>query len=415
MVVLVMRSRRRFRLLMLATVLAAQVACSDGGPSGSAAEATTTSTTAPPDTSPDQLDTAAFVDTVRFLVEQGDGRDNLSEGSRRVQDRLVEELEAIAQPLPGADGFLHPFEQGTNILGFIEGTDTPEEVVVLGAHYDHLGHDCPTDVPGDDVCDGAGDNASGVAAVIEIGRRLAADPPSRSVVLALWDAEEDSKLGSIAAVQSGVLDLDSVVANLNWDMQGINLLPSLADTTFVIGAETGGPALEDAVAVGTGSTDLLPVDLSLLFGQGRSDHATFADAGVPITFFSDATSGCYHTSQDDMEHLDVEKLARQIDLGETVARAVAGPGARPTFVADTPTASFDDAESMLAMVRRVEADLDRFPAEDQATVEQFLAALEAIVDNGETAFGDDDADTLLAGTAGLVELFAEGDCDGFLR
>ena len=61
------------------------------------------------------------------------------------------------------------------------------------------------------------------------------------MVLALWDAEEDDKLGSIAAVQSGVLDIDSVVAYLNWDMQGTNLLPSLADTTFVIGAETGGP------------------------------------------------------------------------------------------------------------------------------------------------------------------------------
>jgi Peptidase family M28 len=351
---------------------------------------------------------------VTFLAEEGDGRDNLIEGSRTVQDRLVEELEPIAQAVPGGDGFLHPFDQGTNVLGFIEGTEASSEVVVLGAHYDHLGHDCPTDTPGDDVCDGAGDNAAGVAAVLEIGRRLAADPPSRSVILALWDAEEDGNLGSIAAVQSGVLALDSVVAYLNWGIQGINLLPSLTDTTFVIGAETGGPALEDAVAAGRGSTDLLPVDLSLVFGQGRSDHATFADAGVPTAFFSDATSACYHTSQDDMEHLDLEKLARQIDLGETVVRSVAGTGARPTFVADTPAASFDDAESMLAMVGRTEADLDRYPAEDQAAVEQFLAALDAMVQDGEAAFSDDDANTLLAGTAALVELFEEGDCDGFL-
>ena len=202
-----------------------------------------------------------------------------------------------------------------------------------------------SDDPDDAVCDGAGDNASGVAAVLEIGRRLADDPPSRSVVLALWDAEEDGRLGSIAAVESGVLDLDAVVAYLNWDMQGINLLPSLADTTFVIGAETGGPALEDAVATGVGSTDLLPVDLSLLFGQGRSDHAASSTAGVPSVFFTDATSACYHTAQDDLEHLDLDKLARQIDLGETVTRAVAGPGARPTFTADAPAASFADAEA----------------------------------------------------------------------
>jgi Zn-dependent M28 family amino/carboxypeptidase len=190
-------------------------------------------------------------------------------------------------------------------------TETPEEVVVPGAHYDHLGHDCDSDDPDDVVCNGASDNASGVAAVLEISRRLAEDPPSRSVVLALWDAEEDDRLGSMAAVESGVLDIDSVVAYLNWDMQGTNLLLSLADTTFVIGAETAGPALEDAVATGVGSTDLLPVDLSLLFGQGRSDHASFVDAGVPSVFLSDATSACYHTAPDDLEHLDLDKLARR--------------------------------------------------------------------------------------------------------
>ena len=403
---------RPIRLVLLAAALAAPVASADRRPSGPAAS--TASTPAPPDPSPDQSASPAFLDTVTFLVEQGDGRDNLSEGSRTVQDGLVEELQAFAQPLPGADGFLHPFAHGTNILGFIEGTETPEQVVVLGAHYDHLGHDCPTAVPGDDVCDGAGDDAAGVAAVIEIGRRLAADPPSRSVVLALWDAEEDDRLGSIAAVQSGVLDLSSVVAYLNWDIQGVDLLPSLADTTFVIGAETGGSALEDAVAVGTRATNLLPADLSLLFGQGRSDHATFADAGVPVTFFSDGTSGCYHTSQDDMDHLDVDKLAREIDLGEAVARAVAGSGARPTFVADAPAVSFDDAESMLTVVGRVEPDLDRFAAGARASIERFRAALQAIVDNGETEFGADDADTLLTGTADFVEGFTKLDCDSFL-
>ena len=327
------------------------MAC-DGGPGGSAGDSTTPSTHGGTTVAPDQLDGAAFIDTVTFLAEEGDGRDNLSAGSRTVQDWLVHALEPIATPVPGGDGFRHPFDQGTNVMGVIEGTATPSEVVILGAHYDHLGHDCPTDEPGDDVCDGAGDNAAGVAAVLEIGRRLAADPPDRTVVLALWDAEEDDRLGSVAAVRSGVLDLDAVVAYLNWDMQGINLLPSLADTTFVIGAETGGAALEDAVASGTLSNDLLPVDLSVQFGQGRSDHASFVEAGVPSVFFTDATSACYHTSQDDMAHLDVGKLARQIDVGETVARAVASTDTVPHFVVDAPVASFGDAEEVQAMVER---------------------------------------------------------------
>jgi peptidase M28-like protein len=404
-----MPSRRRASLLMLGIVLISHVSCSDD-PGTSAAETPTTSA-APETTPPQEPDDAAFVDTLTFLVEEGDGRENLSDGSRAVQARLVEELSEFARPLAGADGFLHAFDQGTNVIAIIEGTTAPAEVVVLGAHYDHLGHDCRTDDPSDVVCDGAGDNASGVAAVLEIGRRLAADPPDRSVVLALWDAEEDGTLGSIAAVSSGVLDLYSVVAYLNWDMQGINLLPSLADTTFVVGAESGGSALEAAVAAGTGSTDLQPVDLSLLFGQGRSDHATFAAAGVPTAFFTDATSACYHTSQDDMEHLDVDKLARQIELGESVARAVAAGDASPAFVADTGGASFTDAEQMHAMVARAQADFDLLSAEGRAGAKELLALLDAMVADGEEAFGEDDAHALLAATETFFESLTEGDCD----
>jgi Peptidase family M28 len=401
---------RLARALVGLATLTAVAACSEGGGSGDGGSAGETTTT----TSANGAD-EPWAETLQYLVEEGDGRDNQSEGSRRAQERLVDELEPIADPLPGGDGFLHPFDQGTNVLGLVEGTDTPEEVVVLGAHYDHLGHDCDSNDSDDVVCDGASDNASGVATVLELGRRLAEDPPSRSVVLALWDAEEDDRLGSIAAVESGVLDIDSVVAYLNWDMQGTNLLPSLADTTFVIGAETGGPGLEDAVATGVGSTDLLPVDLSLVFGQGRSDHATFVDAGVPTVFFTDATSACYHTAQDDLDHLDLDKLARQIDLGETVTRAVAGPAARPTFTANAPAVSFADAEAILAFVQRAEADLDRYPEDAQADVEQFLADLEAMVAAGETAFDDDDASALVTGIAALAELFTQGDCDDLLN
>ena len=135
---------------------------------------------------------------------------------------------------------------------------------------------------------------------------------------------------------------------------------------------------------------------------------------MPVIFFTDGTSGCYHTSQDDLEHLDTDKLARQIDLGEAVARAVAEAAPDPPSSATPRPPPSTTPRRMLAVVRRAEADLGRFAAEDQAAIEQFLGALEAIVDNGETEFGDDDADTLLTGTAAFVELFTKLDCDGFL-
>ena len=66
------------------------------------------------------------------------------------------------------------------------------------------------------------------------------------------------------------------------------------------------------------------------------------------------------------------------------------------------------------MVERAEPDVDRFAAGERAHIERFGAALEAMVDNGEAEFGDDDADTLLTGTANFVEGFTKGDCDSFL-
>jgi hypothetical protein len=266
---------------------------------------------------------------------------------------------------------------------------------------------------GDTVCNGAGDNAAGVAAVLEIGRRLAAgDAPGRTVVLAFWDAEEDGLLGSAAYASAPPIPLESTVAYLNWDIQGVNLLPSLASTTVVVGAETGGPALVSAVDdAAAAAPDLDPVLLSLLFGQGRSDHAVFAAAGVPVAFFTDSTSGCYHTNADDLSAVDLDKLAQQVDLGEAVARELASTDAPPSFVPGTPVATFDDARSMLEIVRRAQPDLGRFGAEDQAVANRYLADLDAMVSAGADAFDDADVGVLLGGAATVVELLATSTCE----
>ena len=105
-------------------------------------------------------------------------------------------------------------------------------------------------VPGDHICNGATDNAAGVAEVLSIGREIAQrpKPPRRSVVLALWDREEDGLLGSRYYVQHPVRPLAQTVVYVNYDIQGANVLPSLDTDTFAIGSETGGPQLQSIVA-----------------------------------------------------------------------------------------------------------------------------------------------------------------------
>src|SRR5205814_313651 len=119
----------------------------------------------------------------------------------------------------------------------------------VGAHYDHLGNGCRSSDPNDDICNGATDNAAGVANVLSIGREIAQRPGARrrSVILAFWDREEDGLLGSAFYVRNPLVPLAQTVGYVNYDIQGANLLPSLERDTFAIGAETGGARLQSLV------------------------------------------------------------------------------------------------------------------------------------------------------------------------
>src|SRR5262245_60096483 len=142
------------------------------------------------------------------------GRDNNTPESDRAQRLLIRKLSRLGSGLntaaAGDDAFRQPFEQsgqiGTNLLAVIRGRELPDEYVIVGAHYDHLdsrslasGRCAARTPPGGTICPGATDNAAGVGAVLGIGRALThlAQPPRRSVVLALWDAEEDGLVGSL--------------------------------------------------------------------------------------------------------------------------------------------------------------------------------------------------------------------------
>ena len=357
---------------------------------------------------------ASYEDDVRALADDStEGRDNGTPGSAKAQEYLVARLREIAEPL--GDDFRQPFAEGTNLLGVIRGSELPDDYVILGAHYDHLGRRCRRTKPGDGTCNGATDNAASVAAVLEIGRRIAeGEHPSRSVVLALWDAEEDGLLGSSAYLANPAVPKDRTVAYLNWDNQGSNLLPSTKNTTVQVGAETGGPALVEAAARAAAGSDLDTLVLSLVFGQGRSDHAEFADAGIPVVFSTDATSGCYHTVQDDVAAVDFDKLGREIDKGEALARAVADATTKPTYVAGTAPATFEDARSMLAVLRRGEPDLTRFPPDIKATLDTYRTDVQAMVDAGPDAFDGDAISTLLGGAVQLVDALTKLPCDAFV-
>ena len=404
--------------LLLAALLLAG-ACSSDDDGGDAAATTdaagdgATTTTAAADGGIDTTRVQAVVE--ELASDELAGRDNGTPGGEAARAYLIGQLEEFTEPLPDApDGYEWPIDQGVNLLGLIPGGDLADEYLVLGAHYDHIGSDCPSDDPADTICNGAADNAAGVASALEAARALAAAGTERSVVVALWDREEDGLLGAEAYVADPPFPLEDTVAYLNWDIQGANLSPTLADTTVVVGAETGGPDLVAASEAATGASDLQALDLSLLFGQGRSDHAPFAAAGVPVVFYTDANNSCYHTAQDDLTTLDLDKLFRQVPIGTALAQDLAATDTPPSFDAAAPAASFADAQSMLAVLDTAQDDFGLFGDEGAADAEAYLADLQAMVDAGEAAFDDDAVSRLLGGAVDVVELLTTGECDGYL-
>ena len=350
----------------------------------------------------------------RLASDELAGRDNFSDGSIAAQEFLYGQLSEFAEPAfdgEGIDGYLQEFPDGTNIVAVIPGTDLADEYVVIGAHYDHLGSDCPTGNPADHICNGATDNASGVAAAIAAARnQTAAGPPRRTVVVALWDSEEDGLLGSQYYATDPVVPMEQTVAYVNFDIQGSDLLPSIANSTIAVGAETGGPTLVESVTTAAGASTLDTALLSVIFGQGRSDHVNFIANGVPAVFFTDATNACYHTAQDDVTAVDFDKLDQQVATATALLADLASTDAVPVFDPTAPVATYDDALALLAIAEPAQGDFSSLGAEGEALSTQLLVDLQALVAAGPDAFTDESIGTLLGGAAGFVDALTMGEC-----
>jgi hypothetical protein len=358
-------------------------------------------------------------DVRRLASDDLGGRNNGTPGSVAAQDYIIDRLDDVAVGIDptkqGADAFRVPFAGGTNVIGVIPGRDLADQFVVVGAHYDHLGT-CRTSDAADTICNGATDNAAGVAALLNVADRLAhGHGPRRSVVLALWDREEDGLLGSRAYVAHPPVPLAQTVAYVNFDIQGANISPSLRQTTFAVGAETGGDALRAAVERAAGPGPVDTVQLSSIFGQGRSDYITFIAAGIPTVFFSDSTGPCYHTAQDDADIVDYGKLRHQMRSALRLTRDLASTDEPPTFSTAPTPVTYGDAVALQAVGQRLLQDLDRFTPAQQATLAGFTTTLDGIVAAGPAEFGPDDIGTIAGNAVAVVNLLTTGPCDGFLR
>lgn len=224
-----------------------------------------------------------------------------------------------------------------NVVALLPGRDPARahEVVVVGAHYDHLGwggEGSGSLQPQDHaIHNGADDNASGVAGLLEMARSLAAAPPARSVLFAAFAAEEVGLLGSSYLVQNFPLPRERVVAMLNLDMIG---RPKAGPKLTVSGVGTAAQWPELVTARNGNHGLTIATDQG---GFGASDHSSFYAAGIPVLFFFTGAHEDYHRPSDDAHRLDYQGMAQVVAFGADLVRAIADLPERPTFqrVAET--------------------------------------------------------------------------------
>ena len=194
-----------------------------------------------------------------------------------------------------------------NVVALLPGNDSrlKDEYIVLGAHYDHLGMGGPgsgsrrPDTVA--VHFGADDNASGVAAILEIVQKLAADRENlkRSVVFAAFGAEEMGLLGSKKFTNEPLIDLEQVTFMFNLDMVG-SLNP---ETRAITVGGTGTAAGLSALVAQLADTAFLKINQSSE-GFGPSDHASFYAKDIPVLFFFTGVTQEYHTPFDTPDRLN---------------------------------------------------------------------------------------------------------------
>jgi hypothetical protein len=223
--------------------------------------------------------------------------------------------------------------EAPNLVAALDGSDTAlaGEYVALSAHLDHIG--VRSGAP-DSIYNGADDNASGVAGLLELAEAFARGEAGRglrrSLLFVVPSGEEKGLWGSDYFTRHPTVPLSRIVADVNLDLLGRNW----PDSVIAVGPElsTLGATLATTVAAHpelrmTPLPDRWPEERIFY----RSDHYTFARRGVPVLFFTSGTHPDYHQPSDTGDRLDPEKAARLVRLVFHLTRAIADDPARPRW------------------------------------------------------------------------------------
>lgn len=311
----------------------------------------------PPSGDPADVSVEAYVEHVRFLAsDELGGRGNGTPGLERAAAYIAAHFERLGLQPGGESGtWFQPFRivtpevdtdgagrkeadpraggeqlQVRNVVGVVPGSDPTRahEAVVVGAHYDHLGlggsHSLAPEARGE-IHNGADDNASGTAALLELARLVSASRGRfpRTTVFVAFAGEELGLLGSAHYVEQPTVPLERTVAMVNLDMVG-----RPEGRILLTGTEAAPSLVGDVEAAATGRA----IEVQRFeHGAGASDDTSFIRRGVPSVAFFSGYHADYHRPTDDWHRLDVQGAVEVTRIALALTQRLSARAERPVL------------------------------------------------------------------------------------
>ena len=277
--------------------------------------------------------TAADLKDHLYIIasDEFEGRETGEAGQKKAAEYLKNFYisQGIASPFGGDDYFqdipteylksnLNPSE---NIVAFIQGTEYPNEIVIVSSHFDHLGRRT------EEIYNGADDNGSGTVAVMKIAEAFqkaveSGNGPKRSILFLHVTAEEKGLLGSKYYVNFPVFPLENTVTNLNIDMIGrVDVAhKDNPNYVYVIGADKLSTEL-NSISENI-NTEFTQLELDYKYNDDsdpnryyyRSDHYNFAKNNIPVIFYFNGTHEDYHRTSDTPDKINYQLLEKRTQL-----------------------------------------------------------------------------------------------------
>ncbi|WP_044839922.1 M28 family peptidase [Thalassomonas viridans] len=263
------------------------------------------------------------------------GRETATRGNEKARVYIIDALKQL-DVAPLGQTYRHSFSykgdaDGANVIGFIPGTEFPQQYIVLSAHFDHIGQDARV------IYNGADDNASGTAALLSIAEQVKQAPLRYSLILLFTDGEEVGLVGAHAFIRSYQELIVKIKLNINLDMiagdrktKKLRFISKDMDTLLDDRAlkmwaalrQSGEIPVKKGFRSGVGNISRSKsVVNNRIRWRAASDHYVFYKADIPFIYFGVGTHKNYHTGRDDFNGINQEfylaataSICRQIYL-----------------------------------------------------------------------------------------------------